>query len=185
MLWHVLRLSSCLTNCQRREVTRRTGPSKRTYQMWDVDAARSGDGWVVVGWGEVELRRRGVVSQESASQRRPSSACCIPPPLCFLPPSRFLSDIHPLSLFLSPAPLEILVYFDSQTLPSSRDPTLQIYSTYFYQPQNARRQGKQGSESLGFNLLRTPIPPPFSLSLSQSHSLPSPYVKTLCRVSLS
>lgn len=89
-------------------------------------------------------------------------------PLLF--PSLPLANIHPLSL----SPLEIIVYFDSQTLPLSRDLTLQIYSTYFYQPQNAPRQGKQGSESLGFNLLSPP-----SSSSSSSTTLPPPTPTTL------
>lgn len=96
--------------------------------------------------GREELRRRLRVAfgnQKSVSERLQSSACCIPPPSHWLTPSFSLSLV----------PLEIIVYFDSQTLPLSRDLTLQIYSTYFYQPQNAPRQGKQGSESLGFNLL--------------------------------
>lgn len=124
---------------------------------------------------------------EKLSVRSPPRSDDRAQPVAFLllsafPMSRFLSDVHPLSLFLSPATLEILVYFDSQTLPLSRDPTLQIYSTYFYQPQNARRQGKQGSASLGFNLL--PPHTPTLLSFFDSKSL---FTFTLCknRVSLS
>lgn len=74
------------------------------------------------------------VSQKSLSQQRLSSACCIPPTSPFpvsLSLSLSLSPTYTLSLALSLSPPEIIVYFDSQTLPLSRDPTLQIYSTFF------------------------------------------------------
>lgn len=132
---------------------------------------------------EFETRRRGRVCQSEVRLTATTDLSLLhSTSLSASPDSLVVSPAYTLFLFPSVffPPLEIVVYFDSQTLPLSRDITLQIYSTYFYQPQNARRQGKQGSESLGFNLL-PPQPPPASLSLSQSHSLPSAHLK--CTVS--
>lgn len=93
----------------------------KTYQKCDVNAAHS----VVVSEALAETERSSCVCDDRAQP------VAFRLPLLF--PSLSLSLTHTLSPSLSPSlcPPEIIVYFDSQTLPLSRDPTLQIYSTFF------------------------------------------------------
>lgn len=132
--------------------------------MWICHSLLVSESTSVEKWAEEE--RRSCVCQ--------SEVPLTVQPVAFRLPLLFPSPSHWHTTSLSPP--EIIVYSDSQTLPLSRDPTLQIYSAFFYQPQNARRKGRQGPESLGFNLLPTPYPPPtpfLSLSLFVSwYSLP-------------
>lgn len=132
--------SVCLLSLANRQLElsyKESKTEKQTYQTGERGGQRGKhhtEEWFVSQWRN-EPRRSVVVefvSQKSLSQQRLSSACCIPPTSPFPVSLSFsFTNIHPLSRSLSLSPPEIIVYFDSQTLPLSRDPTLQIYSTFF------------------------------------------------------
>lgn len=102
-------------------------------------------------------------------------------PLLFPSLSLFLSfsftNIHPLSRSLSSWNHCVLWFTNPASVTWSNTSNIQHI---FYQPQNARRQGKQGLKILGFNLLnphhphRHLLPPPLSFFVSKSVSLSLP-----------
>lgn len=120
------------------------------------------------------------VSQKSLSQQRLSSACCIPPTSPFpVSLSLSLSPTYTLSLALSLSSWNHCVLWFTNPASVTWSNTSNIQHI-FYQPQNARRQGKQGLKILGFNLLnphhphRHLLPPPLSFFVSKSVSLSLP-----------
>ena len=143
MLWHVLCLSSFLTHTrQQAEVFKerkisKVGSKSKTYHTWEaVSSAHS----VLVSEG-VSQRRNELVKERSSCVCQSEVPLTATVELSLLHSASLsfsrlsLTNTHPLwlspSVCVSLSPPEIIVYFDSQTLPLSRDPTLQIYSTFF------------------------------------------------------